>query len=263
MNTTQSLARIGLTVEQARTYIMANLDKPVTLYYAAKQYKIDSQMLADIVQDRFPGVSATQVEAFFSSYGLRGKDLNAATLNPAPVVKSWQGDSKFKSLFSFNDNTGVLSTESMRDTVVAKVGWDKYIQTFSPKNIPGAADGVLSVADLGFSQLGDFAATWQNMESLLYGTISQVGHSLSRNEAQEIYDFTQKNSFWIQIKNPGVMAQFEKLMLDALLDPATEQDPAVLSDDQIADAITNALISQVSLVGIDTSQNLFSNINVF
>lgn len=263
MNTTQSLARIGLTVEQARTYIMANLDKPVTLYYAAKQYKIDSQMLADIVQDRFPGVNATQVEAFFSSYGLRGKDLNAATLNPAPVVKSWQGDSKFKSLFSFNDNTGALSTESMRDTVVAKVGWDKYIQTFSPKNIPGAADGVLSVADLGFSQLGDIAATWQNMESLLYGTISKLGHSLSRNEAQEIYDFTQNFDLGLQIKNPWVMAQFEKLMLDALLDPATEQDPPVLSDEEIADAISNALIAQVSLVGIDTSQNLFNNLNVF
>jgi hypothetical protein len=59
------------------------------------------------------------------------------------------------------------------------------------------------------------------------------------------------------------MAQFEKLMLDAFLDPATEQDPAVLSDAQIADAISNALIVQVSLVGIDTSQNLFNNLNVF
>jgi len=263
MNTTQHLSSLGLSMAQCRSYIAANLDKPVTLYYAAKQHKIDSQMLAEIVQDQFPGVNATQVEAFFSSYGLRGQDLNAAKLNPAPVVKSWQGDSKVKSLFSFNDNTGVLSTESMRDTVVAKVGLDKYIQTFNPKNIPGAADGVLSVADLGFSQLGDIAATWQNIESLFYGTVSKMSHSLSRSETQELYDFTQKNSFWIQVKNPVVMAQFEKLMLDAFLDPATEQDPAVLSDAQIADAISNALIAQVSLVGIDTSQNLFNNLNVF
>ena len=260
MNTTQHLSSLGLSMAQCRSYIAANLDKPVTLYYAAKQHKIDSQMLADIVQDQFPGVNATQVEAFFSQHGLNGKDLNAATLNPTPIVQSWQGDSPIKSLFTLNKNVGILSNESMRAAVLKKVDLEQYKNTFSTLHIPGAADGVLSTADLGFSQIGSIAATWQNIESLYYGTMIKMLRNITISEVPELNNFAMNNlSAWMA-EDPEVVSQFKALMLDLYIDPPTVFDRSAMSDFEIEQSVQSGLATAVPLVGVEPNQNLFTGI---
>jgi hypothetical protein len=260
MNTSQHLSNLGVTMEQCRSFIAANLDKPANIFNVAKQYNIDSQMLAEIVQDQFPGVNAAQVEAFFSQHGLNGKDLNAATLNPTPIVQSWQGDSPINALFALNNNVGVLSNEAMRTAVVSKVGIVKYMNTFSTQYIPGSADGVLSAADLGFSQIGDIKATWQNIESLYYGTMIKMLRNMTYSEVSELNTFVIKNQSAMLTEDPEVLRQFEKLMIDMFTDPPTAVDRSALSDFDIAQGVQSGLVAAVPLVGVDPNQNLF---NVF
>jgi hypothetical protein len=258
MTTSQHLKSLGVTMEQCRSFISANMDQPIQIYNAAKQYKIDSQMLAEIVQEQFPGVNAAQVEAFFNQHGLKGNDLNAANLKPTPVVQSWQGDSPIKSLFTLNNNVGILSNESMRAAVVNKVGLEKYMNTFSPQYIPGADDGVLSVADLGFPQIGNIKATWQNIESLYYGTMIKMLRNVTYGEAAELNTFAVKNQSALMTEDPEVLRQFEKLMLDIFIDPPTVFDRSALSDFDISQSVQSGLAAAVPLVGVEPNQNLFS-----
>lgn len=259
MNTSQHLSNLGVTMEQCRSFISANLDKPANIFNVAKQYNIDSQMLADIVQDQFPGVNAAQVEAFFSQHGLNGKDLNAANLNPTPIVQSWQGDSPINTLFALNHNVGVLSNEAMRAAVVNKVGLEQYMNTFSIQYIPGSADGVLSTADLGFSQIGDMAATWQNIESLYYGTMIKMLRNVTYGEAAELNTFFIKNQSALMTEDPEVLRQFQTLMLDIFIDPPTALDRTFMTDLEIAQSVQSGLAAAVPLVGVEPNQNLFNN----
>ena len=65
MTTRTKLANLGVSLIQAHDFVMANLNSPATIYQAARQHDINSQMLADIVSIDFPGLSASDVEAFF------------------------------------------------------------------------------------------------------------------------------------------------------------------------------------------------------
>lgn len=260
MNTELHLSNLGVTMAQCRSFIAANMDKPANIFNAAKQHNIDSQMLAEIVADQFPGVKAEQVEAFFSSHGLNGKDLNAAILNPTAVVQSWKGDSPIKTLFAMNNNKGILATEFLRFDVLSKVDMNKYMNTFSPQHLPGSADGVLSVADLGFSQIGDIAATWQNIESLYYGTMINLLRNITFSETVQINDFGLKHQTALAQQDPKILSELQTLMLDVLLDPPTVFDRSALTDFEISQSIKSGLVTAVQLVGIEPNQNLF---NVF
>lgn len=67
MSTAEHLAQYGLTSQQARDFILANLETPEVIFDAAKQFGVTSWMLAEIVG----GVSTPQVMKFFSE---RGRD---------------------------------------------------------------------------------------------------------------------------------------------------------------------------------------------
>lgn len=119
MNTNQYLNSLGVTMTQARSSIADNLDKPAAIFNAAKQYKIDSQMLAEIVSPLFPGTKAQDVEKFFEVNGLKGYTLNPLDIDSNTSTLLRQGAIELAPLYSFNNNTGNLSTESLRNAVIA------------------------------------------------------------------------------------------------------------------------------------------------
>lgn len=262
MNTTQHLNSLGISMTQARAFVLSNLGNPAAIYNAAKQHKIDSQMLAEIVDPIYPKITAEQIEDFFTGKGLNGKGLNTAVLNPAAPVKSWQGGSPIADLMTFNDNSGNLSNESLRNAVVAKVGEDKYLSAFNPRIVPGSADGMLSTADLGFSQLGDIEATWQNMESLYYGSMIKTLRAISVSEYLEWQAFQLKNSAKLSIQDPATVSAMNSLMLSFMLDPATTNDPSILNDTDLSMAVQEGLVHMIHLIGINPDQSLFGNIGV-
>lgn len=259
MNTSDYLAQLGVSLDQARSFVMANLDKPANIYNVAKQFKIDSQMLADIVAPSVPGVNAAQVEAFFNAKGLDGKSLNASEIHTTTSNLLDNGMQALSHLFNFNQNTGILSTQSLRDAIVAKVGMTAYTKAFSPANLPGAADGVLSTTDLGFTQLGDIPATWQNVESLYFGTVTNMLTAISQSEVDELTAFVRANVASLNQEDPQVISQLEQLVVNAYASPVTDNEAPFFSNTQIAQTLTSTVVQIIKLMGSHGNENMFDS----
>ncbi len=259
INTRDHLSALGISMDQARSFVMANLGSPATIYNVAKQFKIDSQMLADIVAPSVPGVNAAQVEAFFNAKGLDGKSLNASEIHTTTSNLLDNGMQALSHLFNFNQNTGILSTQSLRDAIVAKVGMTAYTKAFSPANLPGGADGVLSTTDLGFTHLGDIQATWQNVESLYFGTVTNTLTAISQSEMEELIAFVRANEPSLDLENPEVMSQLVQLIVNAYASPVTANEAPFFNNAQIAETLTSTVVQIIKLMGSHGNENLFDS----
>jgi hypothetical protein len=85
MTTQQYLADKGVSMEQAQTFIMDNLDNLENIYDVAKEFSVNNDMIADIVQANFPGLNGTVVSGFFDNNGYDGNALGFNS-NVADVV---------------------------------------------------------------------------------------------------------------------------------------------------------------------------------
>jgi hypothetical protein len=263
MNTTQYLAQFGITIEQARSFIMANMATPINIYNAALQYKIDSKMLAEIVAPQFPGLTHVGVEQFFDGLGLKGETLNPLAIDFNPNVLLWMEQEALAPLYSFNNNTGILSTESLRSAITAKIGTDKYNSVFDVKFLPGSADGVLSTTDLGFTHLGDIQATMANYESLYYGTLINATRHLSVRELWSLLDYVDANRVALEAEDRDVVAPTIAFLTDAYKDPVDDSDPAYFNDDQIAAELTAQVMDEVLYLGVPQHDSLLISLIVF
>lgn len=72
MSAQTHLASLGVTMAQAKEFILANVSTPVNIYNVAKQFGVTNDMLAEI----YGGVTAADVKAFFVAHG-----FNAALLD--------------------------------------------------------------------------------------------------------------------------------------------------------------------------------------
>ncbi|MBB1486744.1 M10 family metallopeptidase [Oceanospirillum sediminis] len=71
MSTAEHLAQLGVTIEQARDFIISNVSQPSVIYNISVQNNITAQMLAEI----YGGVTEGDVVAFFNISGLDGSAL--------------------------------------------------------------------------------------------------------------------------------------------------------------------------------------------
>jgi hypothetical protein len=260
MNASSYLAKFGVTVQQAQDFIMANMATPINIYNAALQYKIDSKMLAEIVAPNFPGVTSRGVENFFNSVGLKGMELNPLEIESNDGAVLWQGLNELSPLYSFNNNTGMLSTASLRSSVSSKVGTATYNRIFDVKLLPGAADGVLSTTDLGFSHLGEIKATTANYESLFYGTLINAVRNISESEVIAFDDFLNANAAALDADDRSLVPQIKTIISDMVRDPVSANDPAYMTDAEIAMGFRDVLLDEVSVIGTVNQLNLFAHI---
>ena len=75
MTTQEYLAKYGVSIEEARDFVMSNLDHLDIVYNTAKEYGVNNDMLADIVSSDFPGVTGKTVNDFFNQHGFDGITL--------------------------------------------------------------------------------------------------------------------------------------------------------------------------------------------
>lgn len=68
----EHLAQYGVTVDQARAFILANIQTPSVIFDKAVQFGVTSQMLADV----YGGVSAEAVQSFFDARGFNSRELD-------------------------------------------------------------------------------------------------------------------------------------------------------------------------------------------
>ena len=81
------LSDLGISVEDAQKFIMDNLDNVKTIHDAAKEFGVNNDMLAQILQDKIPGLTKDTVESFFSQHGIDAADLDENPLTSDFITK--------------------------------------------------------------------------------------------------------------------------------------------------------------------------------
>lgn len=252
MTATQLLAQYGVTLQQARDFVNANLNSPGVVFSTCKQYGITTSMLGEIAG----GYTSAQVTAFFSSHG-----INASALDPSTSTATSQfvpsNLSGLTSLLSLDTYSGALSLASLRAQVVAATNSTDYNRTFSPTNYPGSEDGTFSAADLGVSHLGSLPATTETMESLFFGTMIKALKAIDIQEVTELQNFLTSNLSGIQSGNTAVLSQYTNLLVGIFQDQAAFQ---VIPDATIATVAVQAGVAMVQLVGQGSSPALLDGL---
>lgn len=256
MTTRSYLSSLGVTMNQAHDFIKANINNPGNIYKVATQYGIDSQMLADIMSIDYPGLSASGVESFFQSQGFNGAALHSKMADNTSNVTLFSSEFKtLSALFGLNTHSGALSNESLRASVMKVTGSDAYLYAFAPINFEGAEDGVFTGKELGVSSFSSMAATWQNVESVFYGTVINLLESIDQSEIQGLEDFVAQNESAIYANDPNALAQLQGMVIHMFETPATTP---FFSDAELAQDLSAATAVMVQLMGQNSLTNIFS-----
>lgn len=192
MSAESHLTSLGITLQQANEFILSHVSEPNTIFDIAKQYGVTTSMLSEIT-----GYSTGDINAFFSSFGLETTKLD--------IVNSSSGTREliasdmtaaFTNIIAFNNNSGALSTGSLRDAIMnnlinaglpQNLVVDTYHAKFNPSNFIGAGDGIFTPSEFGgITKLGNFPATSEMLESLFYGTAINAYKNLDQDEMLEI-----------------------------------------------------------------------------
>lgn len=251
----QHLFQYGVSMEDANAFVMANIGQPQVIYNVAFEFGVTNAMLGEIAG----GYAETDVEAFFLANGIDSRGLDGAPPAPAPdggiglIPEEWL--SLAPSLVALNTDTGVLSNASIRAQVISSASLTEaaYWNALNPMNWadPGLlGDGRFSIDELGFSHLGDLAATAETVESLIYGSIIKVVRSIDMAEVMSLENFVTTNELALANMDPAATNQLLTLMANVLSTPA---NPPLVSDVELSAALGFA---GAALVGVFESGTL-------
>ncbi len=249
MTAQQHLAQFGVTVDQAREFILNNLDNLSYLLSVCQQFGVTNSMLAEI----YGGVTSADVINYFSANGLDSSLLDST----GDVVLVPDDLTGLLNLISPNENTDGLSNATLRELVVAKVGLDTYKTAFDPSSYQGADDGIFTADELGIPDLDDMPATWLTMESLFYGTLINTLRAMDVQEATLLNQFTTLNADALATQDPAVLSQYSDMLFGFFQDPA---DFPLYSDDQIQVVATSAAEAFITVVGSNSDYSIISGI---
>jgi hypothetical protein len=250
MNAAQLLATYGITVDDARQWIVAHLETPKDIYDVAKAGGLTSDMIAEILDPLAPGLTGAMVEGFFTANGFDG-----AALRPAqPTQPEVEGEvllpealASLGFLVGMNQNGGELSTAALRSAALAQLDDPSlYNELFNPANYYGAEDGVFTGAEIGAPGLAGFAATSENLESLFYGTVIRMLQSVDANEVNELLQFAQANEAALESGSQVAAEQLLNLLISVFEDPA---GTPMLDTAQLSEAASQAAAMAAELVG--------------
>ncbi|WP_372835442.1 hypothetical protein [Pontibacterium sp.] len=243
MSASTHLAQFGVTVEQARSFILNNIASPSVIFDTASNYGVTNEMLAEI----YGGVTRDDVVGFFNSVGIDSSILDSVTPPDTDSITLLSDDlNALYDLVTLNNYTGELSTLSIRADVIAITGEQAYFDAFDPSSYLGAGDGIFSEADLGVPGLGDLPATAETLESIFYGTLINALKAVDAQEVVELNSFLSANSDALNAGDTAVTNQYVAMVLDIYIDPAVVP---VFPDADIADVAVIAGNALVTLTG--------------
>lgn len=156
------------------------------------------------------------------------------------------------SIVELNDNTGILSTESLRSAVIGLTNEADYNTAFDPSSYEGAEDGVFSSEDLGFDTLGNLPATAETLESLMYGTMINALKAFDMAEVQELTAFLQANP-----DLTGVEQEYIDLMISIFED---EGNPPLYDDSTVADLVIAGTVAFVEIAVNGVNPSIFDGL---
>ncbi len=230
--TLSHLTSLGVTVQQANDFILLHVNEPTIIYNTAKQNDVTTVMLSEIT-----GFATSDINGYFASYGLNTTELDSNSLDPIDTGTSDKRDLLspdmvvFGAVISFNENSGVLSTAALKESILSFTGPDVYNSRFNPSNFKGSEDGIFTPEELGgISHLGNIPATSESLESLFFGTAINARRNFSFDEFVDI-----------SLNNGGDYTKTRELEINAYSSPTN--DPYFKNDTDIAFVVNTAGIS--------------------
>jgi len=219
----EHLAKLGVTVQQAFDFIVANVDKPEVIFSAARQYGVTNDMLSEITN-----ATTIEIHDYFVNAGIDSIQLDWTSL----LINSDLGS--LEHLVDFNDNTGILSNASIREAVQPLIFLpDAYLFTWETIYDFAKNDGNYDAEELGVDHLIDVPATDESIESLFYGTLIKIFSALDQAELDEIN----------VSREDGSSEEFQVLLLDALSE--SPSSTTVWTDEQLAELVTNEAVNVI------------------
>ncbi len=212
----EHLAKLDVTEQQALDFILTNIDEPEVIYLAAFENGVTIAMLSEITN-----ISTTVISDYFVAVDLQPEKLDYTST----LINFDLGS--LEALVDFNDNVGILSNDSFRNTVRSLVNDPlDYDYSFKPV-IPGLQDkdGIYDADELGVGHLTDVPATSENLESLFFGSLINMFNALDETELNQIKAFPAD----------GNQEEFQALIIDAL-----SESPENFSwtDEQLAESVS-------------------------
>jgi len=228
----EHLAKLDFTVQQANDFIVGNIDEPDAIFIAARVNGVTLNMLSEITD-----VSTVVISEYFTNAERDPEDLN----DTHKLINSDLGT--LETLVTFNNNTGILSTTSLRDAVQPQLDILQPYNFFIGEPVYSFQkdDGIYDTEELGVGHLGDLPATDENIESLLYGTLINAFSALDASELDQINTFPEN----------GNHEDFQALITASL----SNESPAsvVWTDEELANLVID---ETVEIIGKHFSNNL-------
>jgi hypothetical protein len=237
----QHLASYNVSMDEARTFIVNNIDNVGKIYNTAKQYGVTNEMLAEI----YGHVEADTVQSFFLNHGFDSSLLDGKIETATSQFLS-DKMSGLAPLVSLDSYTGDLSVESLRAKVIAATNNTDYYALFDAKLYKGSADGIFTPNETGFTQLGNLMADSKTIESLFYGTFIKTLKAIDLTELIEIQNFVKTNQTAITADNADVLNQYQNLIISIYNDQAT---PPIFNDTAIVNTIVQSAVDMIHIVG--------------
>jgi len=248
MSAESHLSLFGVSVEQANDFILSHVTEPQVIFDAASQLGIPTSMLSEITD-----YSTDVISDYFQEAGLDSSELDQGSLAGKRELITKSAALFFDDFIVFNDNTGDLSTDSLREGVIAKTNANDYFAFFNPENFKGAEDGVFTPEELSIEHLGDIPATTENLESLYYGSFISLFRTIDEDEFWEFFELI--------LSNPDILEEdFEPTSDEAIQLVNILKDPAekpFFNNVKMAIFAIDVATEEVNLVGIQTGLQLF------
>jgi outer membrane protein assembly factor BamB len=194
-NTSSHLASLGVTLQQAREFVLHNLGNPKLIFDVAMSNKISSSMLAEIVANDVPGITGSLVEAFFSQAGLPGNSLREFAASDKSVTDYvFLSDLVQGNIYLYNPLTGdnkIIYSFNRQITDIAVDGdGNIYISEFSKILKFNIDDGTLVtlINQNGYynslAVKGDTVYAASSSNSMLLGFNSETGVLVSSQQLE-------------------------------------------------------------------------------
>lgn len=234
MSAESHLAKFGITVEQAIDFIKSNLQNPGDIFQVAHDYGVTTDMLSEL-----SGYSVEDIGGYFeSNIGKSTKELDFTKILVNSDLNS------LESLISTNGKEGVLSSDSLQKSVLAKIEDPGDYEDFFalPARDYQVDDGVYDADELGVSSLGSIPATAKSLESVFYGSLINIFSRLDDVELNQIKVFPNKES-----------GEYQSLLVNALNSPAEVSR----SDVDLANLVVDETVYTISnyWLGVDPDTN--------
>jgi len=119
LSASDKLATFNLTLEQATSWVLANVDNASLIYTTCQEFGITSRMLAEIVSPVISNATESLVDDFFAANNLDGEALH---LDDSP--EQYSGSYPFSEQHAFDDGYNNGYFQGYYERFLTNLGWE-------------------------------------------------------------------------------------------------------------------------------------------